>query len=368
MIKIDLIIQHYSISIKSIMDDIECIICTESPSDCYTTCCCHSILCDKCIKQISICPLCRIPLSTVLNVALSRIIRQKAELQSANDSDIISFAIFLNKYRLPTVSNDTKSSCVSSYFSDILKDLRYTRQITKHLKLEILDPFICNSSLWIKKSNSIMHSTLNIIPCFQDEINACTHMINTYPDIMKKKLVWLAKYGTAQIDIIFRPGYSKQIICSTYQMCILMSFQDCDSLHPVDISRTTSIDIHAVVANLYALCDIQCPILIQDGRYFKFNDKFESNELNPINVACTNTNLIIDVSLIDDIMIYKMENLIISITCAHEQIEMKILIHEVYERLQYPEHEIRHRIDSLISRGYLQLLTVDSCIYVGYIP
>lgn len=363
--------------------NIECIFCMEVPTQCHETMCCHSILCQICVNTIKKCPYCAIKLNTIINIPLNRIIQHQKKSEIKNDihNEVISFGSFLDKFRVPNLKHEKLTYTFSSYFSDILRDIRLTNTITSYCDLRIINPFICNNVPWIEKIISTKKSFPKILDtniCFETKVLSDT--INNKQDLIKfkrnnpnskGKILWLTELGSCEIEINFRSDYTRTIICSSEQMIILLTFQNKNRIHFCDIKNDVKLNSRTLLLNLNILCDKKCPLLIKNECHFIFNEDFtfghEMHQHVKILVKKIDKHMIVDTTTVDENIRCMIDDQIILTACTHKKIKMDLLIENISSIFKdNNQFEIKNRIDHLVGQNYLGFEFLNSEIYVFY--
>ncbi|KMS93765.1 hypothetical protein BVRB_028190, partial [Beta vulgaris subsp. vulgaris] len=98
------------------------------------------------------------------------------------------------------------------------------------------------------------------------------------------KIFWQTSLGSAELNVRFKPG-RKELIVHTYQMCILMLFNDADSITFAEIQNLTGIPSNEIQRHLLSLAHPKVRILLKNpntkqiasDHVFTFNKMYTSN-------------------------------------------------------------------------------------------
>lgn len=193
-----------------------------------------------------------------------------------------------------------------------------------------------------------------------------------------RRLSWQTNMGSADLKAIFG-SKRHEITVSTYQMVILLLFNDRNELSFKEIKEQTAIPVTDLKRNLISLTSIKHKILekepdsktIEDGDRFIFNSKFKS-KLYRVKVMTvvqkeTEAERTETRSKVDEDRKHQIEAAIVRIMKARKTMEHSLLISETTAQLSsrfMPNPQIiKKRIESLIEREYLERSKTDRKIY-----
>lgn len=200
--------------------------------------------------------------------------------------------------------------------------------------------------------------------------------------------------GQAELSVEFASG-RKELVCSTYQMCVLMLFNDHEILTYQEIKQKTGIESEDLERHILALAHPKVNILkkkpnrkqLEDSDQFAFNNKYKNarvrviinilapnvtnkdkiDENNPNNLLHTNANNTNIPSNILETRKNGVEAAIVRIMKARKTLTHNNLIAEVVKQLSTrfnPDPTfIKQRIASLIEREYMERDENDRKVY-----
>ncbi|OIV90285.1 hypothetical protein TanjilG_08322 [Lupinus angustifolius] len=196
-----------------------------------------------------------------------------------------------------------------------------------------------------------------------------------------RRLSWQTSMGTADLKATFGNGQKHELNVSTYQMCVLMLFNNADRLTCKEIEQATSIPISELKRCLQSLACVKGKNVlrkepmskdISDDDTFFFNDKFTSKffkvkigtvvaqrESEPENIETRQR--------VEEDRKPQIEAAIVRIMKSRKTLEHNNVIAEVTKQLQ-PRFlanpvVIKKRIESLIEREFLERDKVDRKLY-----
>jgi len=198
-----------------------------------------------------------------------------------------------------------------------------------------------------------------------------------------RKLSWQTSGGTAEIRATFGRASSKLLVVTTYQMCILMLFNENDTLTLQKIRSATQIPDFELRRHLISLCTPKHRILIKgskgkgisdDDDSFTFNVDYKSNlrrvkiplvRLKESGKKLAPGELPAGVEKDRSFMV---EAAVVRIMKARKTMSHNDLIAEVTKQISVrfnpPPQFIKKRIESLIEREYLERSQDDHRLYV----
>jgi len=193
-----------------------------------------------------------------------------------------------------------------------------------------------------------------------------------------RRLTWQTNMGTAEIRASF--GTKKhELQVSTYQMVILLLFNDRNEISYKEIKEATGIPILDLKRNLLALSGIKSKIIekipntkkLEETDSFKFNSKFKSKFYRVKIISYIQKESESERSetreKVDEDRKHQIEAAIVRIMKARKNMEHSLLISEVTKQLSarfMPNPVlVKKRIESLIEREYLERSKTDRKFY-----
>mmetsp|Transcript_9553 Transcript_9553/g.32570 ORF Transcript_9553/g.32570 Transcript_9553/m.32570 type:complete len:734 (+) Transcript_9553:62-2263(+) len=188
-----------------------------------------------------------------------------------------------------------------------------------------------------------------------------------------RKLTWQTSMGTADLKATFATG-RKELNVSTYQMCILLLFNEADTLSLEHIRGATLIPDAELRRHLLSLCTPKHRVLIKgsrgkgiaDGDSFTFNAEF-SSKLRRVKVPLISAKETIvqqdggSAALpgpVEEDRRHLVEAAIVRIMKARKRMSHNDLVAEVTRQLSFrfvaPPPFVRRRLESLIERDYIR--------------
>lgn len=193
-----------------------------------------------------------------------------------------------------------------------------------------------------------------------------------------RRLTWQTNMGTAEIKAAF-PSKKHELIVSTYQMVILLLFNDSSKLTIKEIVDATGIPAPELKRNLAALSSPKNKILdkepatakIEDTDVFLFNTKFKSKLVRVKVMALAQKETPVEEKetrqKVDEDRKHQIEAAIVRIMKARKTMDHTTLVTEVTKQLSarfMPNPlVVKKRIESLIEREYLERSKSDRKIY-----
>jgi len=191
-----------------------------------------------------------------------------------------------------------------------------------------------------------------------------------------RRLAWQCQLGTCELKATFNCG-RKELVVSTYQMCILLLFNDVDQLTAKEIQDRTKISDEELPRQLISLAHPKIHILkktpntkaVEPDHMFTFNDDFTSN-LFRVKVPL----MVLKASVAEEpspavLEARKnwVEAAIVRIMKSRKTINHNNLITEVVKQLSskfaVEMTFIKKRIESLIEREYMERDKNDRRLY-----
>ncbi|KAJ7537211.1 hypothetical protein O6H91_12G102700 [Diphasiastrum complanatum] len=196
-----------------------------------------------------------------------------------------------------------------------------------------------------------------------------------------RRLTWQTNMGTADLKATFGSGQKHELNVSTYQMCILMLFNQTDSLSYKDIEQATDIPSLDLKRNLQSLACVKGKNIlrkepmskdISEEDVFTYNDKFSSKfykvkistvvaqkESEPEKVETRQK--------VEEDRKPQIEAAIVRILKARRVLDHNNIVSEVTKQLQarfLPNPAvIKKRLESLIEREFLERDKIDRKVY-----
>jgi len=193
-----------------------------------------------------------------------------------------------------------------------------------------------------------------------------------------RRLTWQTNMGTAELRGYFS-GRKHELSVSTYQMCILLLFNNAESLTYKDIREATDIPIPDLKRNLLSLSIGKYKILnkelkdknISEEETFSFNSKFKSKlyrvKIITVSARETEPEAIETRQKVDEDRKHQIEAAIVRVMKSRKTMEHSLLIAEVTKQLSsrfVPNPIIiKKRVESLIEREYLERSKTDRKLY-----
>ena len=279
-----------------------------------------------------------------------------------------------------------KAECGQQFTSKMegmFLDMNLSREIMENFKSDEysdqlpveMDVHTLTTSHWTLKQNAPCKLPSVIIECCERFNSFYIQKFNT-----GRRLTWLTNSGSADIKANF-PSGRKELNVSTYQMCILLLFNDHASLPLEHIRQACNIDEEVELRrHLLSLCTSKIRILkksskgksIEDDDVFTFNDEFSSKFkrikvplISAKEISPEETNTI--PHTVEEDRRHQVEAAIVRTMKARKKINHNDLVAEVsrqlYNRFNPNPPFIKKRIESLIEREYLQRDVDDNKVY-----
>ncbi|GAM26563.1 hypothetical protein SAMD00019534_097380 [Acytostelium subglobosum LB1] len=223
--------------------------------------------------------------------------------------------------------------------------------------------------------------TQNASNCnLQREILHCCEAFKAYylSNHNGRLLIWQTNMGTAELKASF-PSKTHELQVSTYQMVILLLFNDAIKFTFKEIAEQTGIPPPDLKRNLLALTSAKNKILekesqnktIEESDVFIFNSKFKSKLFRVKIMSVVQKETPVEATetrqKVDEDRKHQIEASIVRIMKARKTMDHSNLISEVIKQLQsrfVPNPIIvKKRIESLIEREYLERSKQDRKIY-----
>jgi len=279
-----------------------------------------------------------------------------------------------------------KAECGQQFTSKMegmFLDMNLSREIMDAFKSDDLS---INSSVELEvQTLTTSHWTLKQTPSCKLPpaiVDCCERFNAFYLQKFKtgRRLTWLTNAGSADLKASF-PSGRKELNVSTYQMCILLLFNDHISLSLEHIRQACNIAEEVELRrHLLSLCTSKIRILkksskgkgIEDDDVFTFNDEFTS-KFKRIKVPLISAKEVVpeeDIKIphtVEEDRRHQVEAAIVRTMKARKKINHNDLVAEVTRQLYYRFNPsppfIKKRIESLIEREYLQRDPDDNKVY-----
>lgn len=193
-----------------------------------------------------------------------------------------------------------------------------------------------------------------------------------------RRITWQTNMGTGEIKANY--ANSKHFMtCSTYQICIMLLFNEHDTLSFLDIQAATGIAAPDLKRNLWTLIVQTSKILLKEPRVktwsdsdkYTYNDNFKCKTIRvnllPQTMADTMPERTETQQKVDEDRRHMIEAAIVRImkarkTCTHTQL-IEEVTKQLAARFRPNPVVIKKRIESLIERDYLERSQADRKSY-----
>lgn len=220
-------------------------------------------------------------------------------------------------------------------------------------------------------------STKCILP---SEIQKCCDVFSKFylSDHSGRRLTYQTNMGTAELRAQFNPK-RHELSCSTYQMCILLQFNQTKQMSYKEILAATGIPIPDLKRNLLTLACAKYRVLlkktkertIKEDDVFVWNEKFKSKlfrvKIMTIIQKETVRQRTETQKKIDEDRKHQIEAAVVRVMKARKKMQHAQLIAEVTKQLTTRFRPnpiiIKKRIESLIEREYLERSKTDRKLY-----
>jgi len=194
-----------------------------------------------------------------------------------------------------------------------------------------------------------------------------------------RRISWQTNMGAAELKAVFAANKKHELSVSTYQMVILMMFNDRPDISFKELKEATNIPIPDLKRNLFSLSCAKFKILskepdnkkIEESDVFSYNSKFKSKlfKVKVMTVVQKETEPERQETRgkVDEDRKHQIEAAIVRIMKSRKSMEHSNLISEVTKQLAsrfMPNPMvIKKRIESLIEREYLERSKADRKLY-----
>lgn len=212
---------------------------------------------------------------------------------------------------------------------------------------------------------------------------ACEHFTQYYTHAHSgRRLTWQTNLGTAELRCVFEKG-RKELVVHTYQMVILMLFNQATKLTFADIQKLTNIPEQELTRHLLSLAHPNVKLLRKNpnnktmapDHQFMFNSKYENN-LYRVKVPLLSAKAVSDApgekeAAVSAGVLEARKNLVeasvVRIMKARKTLDHNNLVAEVLRQLSARFNVepgfIKKRIESLIEREYMERDKEDRRLY-----
>jgi len=196
-----------------------------------------------------------------------------------------------------------------------------------------------------------------------------------------RKLTWQTNMGTADLKATFGSGQKHELNVSTYQMCVLMLFNNADRLSYKEIEQATEIPASDLKRCLQSLALVKGRNVLKkepmgkdvsEDDTFYVNDRF-SSKLYKIKIGTVVAQKESELEKLDTRQKVEedrkpqIEAAIVRIMKSRKQLEHNNLMAEVTQQLQLRflanATDVKKRIESLLEREFLERDAVDRKLY-----
>jgi len=279
-----------------------------------------------------------------------------------------------------------KSECGQQFTSKIegmLLDMNLSKEImesykkTEYFSSCPIEMDVCNltSSHWSLKTDSPI-AVPAVISDGQGRFTA--YYIEKFRT--GRRLMWLLNMGTADVRATFKSG-KKELNVTTYQMCILMLFNNLNSMTLDQIRSNCAIPEKELRRQLLSLCTPKMQLFfksstgknIDDNEVITFNEDFASKfKRIKVPLISVKDNSVADIdsvipSQLQEDRTHQLDATIVRILKTKKQISHNDLVAEVTRILSTKFVPvvafIKKRIESLIERDYLTRDSGDNKVY-----
>lgn len=271
-------------------------------------------------------------------------------------------------------------SWLNNILSKYINDIHKSKSILDQCNDDTLNIFVGMRHIW--KSKHCANSKGNIPAQFA---NQCDNIIN-YSNTIKEprhKLSWDFAYGCAEIEIYFNSKCSRTIICSTYQMMILLLFNDHELLTFKEILELTGTSENILENHLLSLCHPTVCIIrkrpncatLLDTDKFMLNWKY-TDEQNPRNIPLLrrvrgNIPLLqpVQIPKPEPALLHIIDSKLVCLSMCERTMDYNLMIKRVLSSVKDADESIVIQcINNLIAQEYMEIRTENDIKYVIYIP
>lgn len=258
---------------------------------------------------------------------------------------------------------------------DLMKDFREMYESDKNDSLDIsLEVNVCTTGYWPQSK---------AIPCKmpEDLANACDKYKRFYLHRHTgHKLEWRYDQGQAEVLVDFNETTKKALVCSTYQMMILLVFNSIKRPTYRQIQDLTSIPRNDCAQHLISLAHPKVNVLLKrpngpkldDTHQFMINPSYQ-NALKKISIPVLKTGIEMDENpevenkLVELQRQHQMDASIVRIMKTRKTLRHNLLVAEVMNQLQArfkpKTNDIKKRIEALIEQEYMERDANDRSTY-----
>jgi hypothetical protein len=242
-----------------------------------------------------------------------------------------------------------------------------------------LDVTVCNTGYWPATATAVAQQAS---PCaIPSELQlCCDKYVQFYTNKHSgHKLRWRMDQGKAEVQVRFSAGVTRGLLCSTYQMLIILVFNSVPRVTSKQIQEITGISRKELANHLLSLAHPKVGVLLKrpnnnrlaDDHQFMLNGKFTSNVklvVVPVLVLERNvTEEADEAKAINLQRIHQTDAAIVRIMKTRKTLRHTQLVAEAMQQLQArfkPQPSmIKKRIESLIESEYLERNEDDRALY-----
>jgi len=354
-----------------------------------------------------------------LSMYLDDLLRKKPKMQAQDDLDlnqkvdrvVVLFRylqdkdIFENFYKQQlskrllsgrSLSEDAESSIIKKLKSEcgqiftsklegMFKDIKLSKETMERYRQEFRKPLdsaepelhvtVLTAGYWPSEQANASNLPKNLEKVCEEFKN---FYLNSHTG---RRLTWQTNQGSAEIRAFYSESNVKTFNVSTYQMCILLLFNDADSLTFEEIEIATAIPQQELKRHLISLAAPRYKILLKEpakggveaSTKFMYNGNFTSRERR-VQVKLVSTRQSLDGAKsssvpeqVEEDRKHLIEAAIVRIMKARKRLEHNLLVAEVTKQMSYrfspSPQQIKKRIESLIEREYLERDHEDRKVY-----
>jgi hypothetical protein len=284
----------------------------------------------------------------------------------------INYNLFAQQ--LIKINNEIKCIDNMDWLNNILlkyiKDIFDFLPIVNNNKYDNINIFVAAVGLW---SYSIKRP-LNKIP--SQFINLCNKFENHYKFYyLFRKLSWDLSYGNAEIELKFNLNCVRNIICTTYQMMILLLFNDKNVYTFKEILELTGCTKNDIEDHLLTLCHQNVCIIIKEPNKEQNKELLLSSDTFQINSKYNkidNPYFVPFYKIIKPTTNYEKKNIESKLACLSmsvQKIKYNDMISYALDKFSVKSKDIVVEcINNLVSQEYIEICTENDISYVCYIP
>lgn len=297
-------------------------------------------------------------------------IRIKMKLLSDSSNSVYKLNGLLTK--INNARNMSNMLWLQNIFTKYINDFQEANSIviSDQCNNDTINVFIGTRHIWNSTKRLKM---ANKIPLQLE--NQCDKIIK-FSDSVKKpghKLLWDFSLGSAEVEVAFNPKCVRTLICSTYQMMIVLLFNDHKLLTFKEILELTSISRDDIENHLLSLCHPVVHVIMKrpncktllDTDKFILNYKYDNVD-NPRKIPMLEP---IPMPKKRNSSIYFIESRIVCLSMSRHKIPYNIMISEILSKISDVDVSIvKQCINNLVAQKYMEIITENNIKYVKYVP